>query len=1161
MASLYQPEEEHAASARALSAVPALPQNQIAELQRTGGNQAVVRALERPADASPAATAADEVFDALRWLNDVPRALKALAGHSAEDRAALRSKFREKRHIALADYLYQQLDGADLVRAFALLDSTNAQEPFVALGLALIPTGTRNAEVWRILEGSKHDGLQEIERRYNATFGAGGYRTKGLLTGSLRTDLADELSGWEEEKALAMLDHPLTDAEHLYFLSVAISGTHTDSVVALIQRVWQQGPAEMQKLHQDWKRYVQSPLPGVHNEPWTTMGVSDAMRDELSLEAWGLVKAVLDGYDRLSADPRLLASAEPGSPEHDRIQTALETEQMKVARDTLKAATTGDDWLEGAGTNEDQVFQAISTLRTVHTGRIDRLKSVLADTKDPEQRKALAERLTAAESAWKDEQNTLKTGDELGGAEQERATLLKDGELSDADQIYLASSDGDDDKVVAAVTAAWAAGRIETVLKECRTAKPELANGERPAFTPNLLTRIGSDAWYRVNALVNEGVTDAERGAARLAFEIDQGDCDSDLRKAHDLLAGAPRELAVASAEQYAARISTGSEKPIQQFLDYVAGRYDNSKAVWDLRDLLDPGKTPEEHLARAKGRLEAADTGIADELLGGLHQNYDDLTGEQTQAVTQESLARLEFLVKASAKERAEFAKQLGKPVEQVSAHEYGEFKNRLADSEAVEAAMVEAIATTLELVVSAAITAATGGAAAGLLLASLSSAVAGMLLREVALGDDYDLLSKENAKKLASAVGGAALGAIGGELVKSATALENLGKLGAFVGEATQEAFSQVGSGMVEAAFDNKAPTIESIAAKAVSMVVSMGASGASGVIKFDIQDASPIADQVRARFGAAIASSTINALGAKASELTAAGGMGDMTAAELLGKVAEDGVKALQAGIMHGAADFTAAQVREHRAAVAAAKAEEKHSSDAVHEPEQQTDSADEASPQPVEEVTTAELDPDDVLVSPPPAAELPDVSDDRLFSSDEIDDLVAGMDHDAAPLGKGLEHFTHVSLDIDEPIAVGGPNKGAWDSAANKRFLERKTNQRTKHDLPEFAPSPPPKQISLQAAEALGDAAFKAAAREMLIRNFSEVNELAAVTQQARGAMKNVNRPTDELRDAINKSIRGRIENCSGPEATLVNKALRAVGVNPDGLTTGQNLKVP
>lgn len=183
------------------------------------------------------------------------------------------------------------------------------------------------------------------------------------------------------------------------------------------------------------------------------------------------------------------------------------------------------------------------------------------------------------------------------------------------------------------------------------------------------------------------------------------------------------------------------------------------------------------------------------------------------------------------------------------------------------------------------------------------------------------------------------------------------------------------------------------------------------------------------------------------------------------------------------------------------------------------------------------------------SKPIAPPAPDPVDDRLFTEEEIDAALSGFDDKLKPIGKGLRRL-RPRLDIDEPTAVA--NKGAWDSSANKRFLESTTNELTKNDLSEVAPRLAPTRFSLRDAEKAGPDAFRDAARRMMNSRFSEVEELDAITNKARQAMRKTNRPVDKLRDAINKSIRRRIATSNDPDAVLVRRALRAVGIDPKGL---------
>ena len=184
------------------------------------------------------------------------------------------------------------------------------------------------------------------------------------------------------------------------------------------------------------------------------------------------------------------------------------------------------------------------------------------------------------------------------------------------------------------------------------------------------------------------------------------------------------------------------------------------------------------------------------------------------------------------------------------------------------------------------------------------------------------------------------------------------------------------------------------------------------------------------------------------------------------------------------------------------------------------------------------------------SPPTLAREPIDPATRLFSPADIESAIGGLESTARPVGIGLRGFLGLAFDIDEPLAVSGG--GAWDDPANKRFLESNTNRLTKNALTEFAPPTPQGQLSLAAAEAVGEEAFYAAAGAIFDRNFSDVAELETVTNRARARMRNLNRPVGELKDALNTSIRNGIKAEASPEDRLIAKAMRVRGVDPQEL---------
>jgi hypothetical protein len=154
---------------------------------------------------------------------------------------------------------------------------------------------------------------------------------------------------------------------------------------------------------------------------------------------------------------------------------------------------------------------------------------------------------------------------------------------------------------------------------------------------------------------------------------------------------------------------------------------------------------------------------------------------------------------------------------------------------------------------------------------------------------------------------------------------------------------------------------------------------------------------------------------------------------------------------------------------------------------------------------------------------------------------------GQGFRSAPLG----------MQIDEMRAVA--NGGSWADPRNKQFLDQFTNMFTKnagiasHQIPARA------QISLAEELAKGPEAFRAAANQLVVRNFGEVKELEAITNKAVAGMKNLNRSPRELADAVNKSIRGFITRAGAgsraatEEASLVARGLREIGVDTKTMT--------
>ena len=112
--------------------------------------------------------------------------------------------------------------------------------------------------------------------------------------------------------------------------------------------------------------------------------------------------------------------------------------------------------------------------------------------------------------------------------------------------------------------------------------------------------------------------------------------------------------------------------------------------------------------------------------------------------------------------------------------------------------------------------------------------------------------------------------------------------------------------------------------------------------------------------------------------------------------------------------------------------------------------------------------------------PEAHAAPAHEGERLLDDHAIDSAVSDLENTATPTGKGLQSPRRVSADIDEPLAIS--NQGAWDDPANKRFLERFTNQQTKGGRVQYGPPAPHATISLRQAKAAGPGGVQGGGRE-------------------------------------------------------------------------------
>lgn len=901
---------------------------------------APIQRTEDEVDESEAERLADEIYDALDGINNVERALAALGGHEAGMREAIQSAFQREHEQALSEYLKAQLEGDDLVNATALLSSSNFHEQHTAMARALIPLGTRDEEIGRILYGLSLEGRQQLERYYDEAFA-------GIGEGSLKADLRDDLSGWRLEKSLALLDRDLTSADELYFDSVGISGTHTDAVVKRIQDEWANGPGTFAALEHDWDQYVRNQKHWT-DTAWTEMTLYEAMDDELSGEEWELVEAVLQGYQRVAElgtevtdvagpgetaltegtvtapppaggvpatpDPAALPGAPPAGPgrtaPNEETLLAVENAYLEAAERSITAATTGG--YTGAGTTEAQVDRAVETMRRIWERRIKRARDAGDD-----------ERARRHEDAWKTRRRELLASlpEEMDTdtVEFRRVRLILHGDLTPADQLYLAKEDLDSDKVLRLATAFWAQGAADRLLEQAaEPRRDDEGTVIRPSFNPLFVVPVTSGIMFeRVQSMLRPDVDNVTRGVIRLRLEIDEGDSDSDLQKAYEFLttAGISGELRNGVVAGYAADACGAyeGETATDQFLAFLGARYENSNAVWQFTDLLRPTTDPQELVNRARGRLEASRSGVLNVALDDLVRDYDLVTGEDTAAVTEESLARLEFIARTHEARPEELLAMMAiagvTTPDELAATEYTLFRRRLDEVRSLKRSIAEALATAVELAVEAALTVATGGAAGPALLASLSAAVAGMVARELLLGQDYNLVSKENAERLVIAAASHGLGAISRAHVAEVLTPERLralGKAAPFVRAAAAEGMTQVALQPLTLAFSNRFPTAEDLSASALVIVGSSVGAGLRGSIQARLAEDAPAVARLR---NTVLAHVTANVVTGVSEEGAALGrsGVGDLTWTDVTGRMVAKTGTAIGRGLVSGVAEF--------------------------------------------------------------------------------------------------------------------------------------------------------------------------------------------------------------------------------------------------------------
>jgi hypothetical protein len=818
---------------------------------------------------SAAADIASKAYAALdRGLSGGQEAVRALAGHSAAMRSDVKREFHSGYGTPLLDMVLDKLcpnghPSESGIYALALLESSHVHDLHVAVAMAILPTGemVRNAELDRILTSVNAQGVPAIAKLrelYGNVFWRAG-------AGSLPEDLKTALSGAEEQRALALIDHRITPAEELYKETIGVMGAKSTSAVNRIFAAWDKGPAEFGKLELDWELYVRNKS-GWTDEAWTDKPLRDAMLWEfngtISDSNWKILEATFDGYDRYRAgisdarkaggpaeakysdyftddpdDPgrQAYGLAAPPAGREDARHTFLQREfslaiQLEVAKGTYEAAV--------AAGNEEQVVRTAESVGRIH----DERKAAARDTGDESLIRKIEHQ---AERDLKQLKGTLLKSDvDADSVTYQKSRLLLEGSLDMADRVWLATKDDNADKTTELITGIWAQGKMMELRSQAGKARfasdsEHAANRVkiRPEFEVGLsIPDSWGDRRRKITHLLEPGTMHSQ-GANRLWYEIEYAN-DKDAAVAFLQTPALEWGTRFFIAAHYVQRNFTDEDRrqyapggtDVDKFVAWFSARYENAKACIDLADLLTPARTAAELVERAEKRYQADASWFADVAAV--------FTGEDSNEVAAESLERLRFIAGSDTGDIGPLMILMGaaSPME-LATMEYDLLKSRLADIAALKKLMAETLATLVESAVKAFVTAALGPG--GVLAAALAANVAGMLVREAALGAEYKMLSTDNALTLAKTVAGQYTEGLGGKALSQfgldEDRLKAMGRVGSFASGAVDEVTGGLFDNAVGALYNSDLPDGDAIAAGALDLALSAVGGGAGKAAAF--------------------------------------------------------------------------------------------------------------------------------------------------------------------------------------------------------------------------------------------------------------------------------------------------------------------------------------
>jgi hypothetical protein len=772
------------------------------------------------------------------------------------------ARYRELHQTTVRDALIAANRSGDdsrpwhFVRAMATLYGGDGAEdqPWAQMGLSVIPPRTADENLYRLLTERKLPQRLRLKATYNQAFAGIGLTPNDTL----EEHVAADTWSFERQRALALLDHDLTDADHLSFVTTAIVGAHQTTALEILQRDWRDGMASFDRLFADWDRYVKAP-------GYTKLGLEAAMDSELTGLEVDVARYIFQEYHAVK-----------------------EGRYSYPVAASIVASSTVSRGLSGGILTTDA--------RAIKTGARDLRLAVEAEQKaDPTRPSTIPG--TLRDSA----QEKIKAGAvSLGDPDRVEALIQLDREPTYADRIYLASRRGQYADALAKAIGAWKSGEEGTIDRDLRA-----GSDPRPALAGHVIPPADENA-PAYSALTHPGLSHAERGAVRLELALHSLTGDT---KADELAAAAQflriidpksRKLVI---EAYVARYfdsATGrrfgtvreegtptagdAQERFYRAVQTAASGFEESVTLVDLLRLIRPEAGLKDTLKLAERREAATHTGRVDDLATAMVAIYDELTAEHTIEFADAALRRLRrwvHLAEVKPDELRAIAEAEGvTTVTELATKSYDELAARLDEVRSVKNTISQAVGTFADIAVRSFFVALGGPAGLPGLASALGAQLAGIAVRGGLLGAEYQSVSKAT---ISNAVGDiAALGLFEGlkiesviqELVPKGALRGKVGKLGVTEGTGilerqgltelqakfVQDSLTQMGSKLFEKSAQNAVenqpfPGIGEILARAGYALTVAGFKGLASVINVKADIFASPAQRLRTNVGATL------------------------------------------------------------------------------------------------------------------------------------------------------------------------------------------------------------------------------------------------------------------------------------------------------------------